>query len=77
MVGDCIGDDEFKPESNARPLLLKKTNEATAFCGGEIAGELHMGIFLRFMTGASYLDLLIIYDVSSHHIYNSFEKAAN
>ena len=57
-MGDCIGGDEFKSESNTK--TLKKTNEAAAFRGGKITGELRMSVFLRFMTGASYLDLLMI-----------------
>ena len=52
-----------------------KTNCASHALGGRISGEIRMAIMLRIMAGASYLDLLLIYGVSTASVYSVFHKA--
>jgi hypothetical protein len=73
QVGESVDDDVFKSENKTRSQ--KKTdNAATKFRGGEISGEVRMAAYLRIMSGASYLDVFMIYDMKTKQIYNSFEK---
>jgi hypothetical protein len=71
LIANSVGDDKFKSESGTR--VEKYTHNATEFRGGEISGELRLGMLLRLMAGASYLDLLMIYGVSQGAIYQSFQ----
>jgi hypothetical protein len=71
-VGESVGDDIFKSENKTRSR--KKTDNATKFRGGVISGEVRMAAYLRIMSGASYLDVFMIYDMKTKQIYNSFEK---
>jgi len=72
LIGDKVGDCEFKSEKSTR--APKQTYKATAFKGGEITGELCMGIFLWLLAGASYLDLFMFYGVSPSSVFASFKK---
>jgi hypothetical protein len=72
QVSESVGDDVFKSENKTRSR--KKTDNATKFRGGEIFGEVRMAAYLRIMSGASYLDIFMIYDMKTKQIYNSFEK---
>ena len=71
LITNCVGDDKFKSETCSRAKL--KTHNATEFRGGEISGELRLGLFLRLMAGSSYLDLLMIYGVSQRSVYLTFQ----
>jgi hypothetical protein len=73
MISDTIGEDEFKSETTTREWT--KTSSATDFHGGDISGELRLGIFLRMLAGPSYLELFMIFGVSNSSIYNCFEQA--
>ena len=73
IIGDKVGDDDFKSEKNTRTPI--KTDDATSFRGGEISGELCMGVFLRLLAGSSYLDLFMIYGMCPSSVYNSFHKS--
>jgi hypothetical protein len=76
MISNTIGDDEFKSETTTTRESTK-TRSATDFHGGDISGELRLGIFLRMLAGSSYLDLFMIFGVSNSSIYNCFEQATD
>lgn len=65
------GDDEFRPE-----ITIEKHNSAhrgaVKRSGGAICGEVRVAIFIRLMAGASYLDLMLIFDLSHESIFRSF-----
>jgi hypothetical protein len=71
LIANSIGDVQFKSETCSRDK--KNTHNATKFRGGEISGELRLGLLLRLMAGSSYLDLLMIYGVSQGVVYQSFQ----
>jgi hypothetical protein len=71
LIAKSVGEDKFRSETCTR--AEKYTHEATEFRGGEISGELRLGLLLRLMTGSSYLDLLMIYGVSQGAVYQSFQ----
>jgi hypothetical protein len=73
MICNAVGDAEFKSEKTTREST--KTTGATNFRGGNITGELCLGIFLRMLAGSSYLDLFMIFGASNSSIYNCFEQA--
>ena len=74
LIETNVGKDVFKSEKHTTNYH-SKTEAATNFRGGEISGEIRMAIFLRLLAGASYLDLFMLYDVSTKSVYNSFKKA--
>ena len=52
------------------------TCHATNALGGILSGEVKIAIMLRVMAGASYLDVLLAYGVSTATVYSVFHKAA-
>ena len=59
VIEECVGDDEFKSELKFR-TNKNRTSKATDFRGGEISGETRLAIAIRILSGASYLDLLMV-----------------
>ena len=52
------------------------TYHATNALGGIVSGEVKIAIMLRVMAGASYLDVMLSYGVSTATVYSVFHKAA-
>ena len=50
----------------------KRTSKATDFFGGKISGETRLGIAIRMLSGAFYLDLHMVYDVDTGDLHTSF-----
>ena len=81
-VNDKIGERVFKAEewlcsTEGRELIQKKRKEltlGTETLGGFISGEIKIAIMLRLMSGASYLDVLLIFGVSTASLYNIFHE---
>lgn len=69
IICDKVGDETFKLE-NTNGRKRKRTNKATEFHGGEVSGEVKLAIYLRMLSGASYLDVFMIYGVHPSRIYN-------
>lgn len=65
-IKNIVGDHLFKLERIVRGT--KKTKEATDLHGGEISWELRTAVYLIMITGASYLDIIMIYDVCQKHV---------
>ena len=74
LIKNKVGKDKFKSDSNVREAT--RQSNTTNFKGGEITGELRMGVFIRLMAGGSYCDLLLMYGLSQGSIYSSFHQAA-
>lgn len=76
-----VGEDVFQPHSDifggglCSPLLAASTKKqgAISSCGGKLPGEIRVAIFLRILAGASYLDLMVIFQVVHDPIYRSFK----
>ena len=52
-----------------------RTSKATDFRGGEISGETRLAIAIRMVSGASYLNLLMVYGVCTSDLYTPFNTA--
>ena len=52
------------------------TYNATNALGGVLSGEVKIAIMLCIMAGASYLDVLFVYGISTATVYSVFHKAA-
>jgi DDE superfamily endonuclease len=74
-----VGESVFKSQewmvSVEGQQFATRTNCATDALGGTISGEAKTAIMLRIMAGASYLDLLLIYGVSTASVYSVFHEA--
>ncbi len=74
-----FGENVFKSQAwlvSVEGLATRtKTNSASDALGGTISGETKIGIMLRIMAGASYLDLLLVYGVSTASVYSVFHEA--
>ena len=73
VIESQVGEDTFRSERKIHDA--NQTEAATNFRGGEVSGETRVAILLRLLAGASYLDLFMIYDVSSTTVYRSFQIA--
>lgn len=83
-----VGDDVFKSQEwldscvHDYEATMTTTNSkrmrtqcATNALGGALSGELKVAVMLRLMAGASYLDLLLIFGISTSSIYKVFHEA--
>ena len=55
-------------------VYLQRQKKSTDFHGGEISGELQTAVYLIMMTGASYFNIFMIYDIRYRQIYDCFQK---
>lgn len=53
---------------------VSRTHAATATVGGFISGEIKLALTIRMLAGASYLDLMMVYGITSTSIYRSFHE---
>mgnify|MGYP001810441820 CR=1 FL=1 len=67
----AIGEDTFRPENWSQSARNSASHESR---GGLIPGEVKVAIALRILAGASYLDLMPLFDVSVPHIYVVFDE---
>ena len=56
-------------------MTTPRTYQATNALGGVLSGEVKLAVMLRLMAGASYLDLLLIYEISTKSVYSVFHEA--
>ena len=77
-----VGDSVFKSDQWLSSISTtteqdtnRKTHCATDALGGTLSGEVKVAVMLRLMAGASYLDLLLIYGISSASVYSVFHEA--
>jgi hypothetical protein len=72
-----IGEENFKGEDWLLSAQGKsrRTVAATDYFGGIISGEIKVAIMIRFLSGGSYLDIGMVYDVSDAAVYKSFHEA--
>ena len=68
-ICDTVGREVFKPEDS---LDSTKYRGAVKESGGAVCGEVRVAIFIRLLAGASYLDLMVIFDLSHEPIFRSF-----
>ena len=71
VIEECVVDDEFKSELKIR-TKKNRTSKATDFRGGEISGETRLAIATIMLSGASYLNLLMVYGVFTSDLHTSF-----
>ena len=64
-----VGSLEFKPEEDLRTRHYQGAVKVT---GGAVCGEVRVAIFIRLLAGASYLDLMVIFDLTHESIFRSF-----
>jgi hypothetical protein len=91
-ICDTVGEKEFKPESTLisqnnpsstttaigeDPTTKRKGLGAIDSSGGPLSGEVRVAIFLRILSGASYLDLMVIFEVTHDPIFRSFKLVCN
>ena len=53
------------------------TFHATSALGGTLSGEMKLGIMLRMLAGASYLDVLLTYGISTASVYAVFHEGTS
>ena len=63
-----VGEKEFRPEQQERAVYRGAVKDA----GGVVCGEVRVAICIRLLAGASYLDLMVIFDLSHRSIFRSF-----
>ena len=70
-ICETVGETEFIPER-----LIDDVNSAhrgaVKRSGGAICGEVRVAIFIRLLAGASYLDLMVIFDLAQQSVLRSF-----
>ena len=70
-ICDAVGENHFMPErlmddiNNAHRGAVRRS-------GGVICGEVRVAIFIRLLAGASYLDLMVIFDLAEQSVLRSF-----
>lgn len=81
---DTVGVEVFKPEGSFDPVQLpgggvrpSTGGGAINTCGGSMSGEVRVAIFLRLLAGASYLDLMVIFQVTHDPVYRSFRMVCD
>lgn len=75
MIENSVGKDIFKSESWLAERVLPPTNAAMDAVGGFVSGQFKLALMLRILAGASYLDLLLQYDISTASVYKFFHEA--
>ena len=71
LITSKVGVAEFKPESLCGDFAKGSVKEA----GGAICGEIRVAICIRMLAGASYLDLMVIFDLCHRSIFRCFHTA--
>lgn len=74
LIEDKIGKDVFKSESWLAERVMPRTNDATDSLGGFVSGQFKIAVMLRILAGASYLDLLQQYCISTASVYSFFHE---
>jgi hypothetical protein len=79
---DKVGVGVFKSKGRLLSHELRSTNEATRCAtnalGGTPPGEMKLGIMLlRLLAGASYIDVLLTYGISTSSVYSVFHEATS
>ena len=67
-LGTTVEAGEAQQKKHSR----KKVGGAIHTSGGALSGEVRVAIFIRILSGASYLDLMVIFDVTHDPIFRSF-----
>jgi hypothetical protein len=81
MVKEKVGEEEFKSadwiSSDGRSSKVSKGVKGCALdpVRGLISGEMKLGMMIRILSGASYLDLCMVYSVASSSVFNAFHEA--
>jgi DDE superfamily endonuclease len=70
-----VGVDVFRPESSFPDVV--STRGSVKGSGGAICGEIRVAICIRLMAGASYLDLMVIFDLCHRSIFRCFHTAVS
>jgi DDE superfamily endonuclease len=71
LIQNKLGDDVFRPEERIEEYNSTHKG-AVKKSGGAICGEVRLAIFLRLLAGASYLDLMVVFDLSHDPVFQSF-----
>ncbi len=71
-----VGEDEFRPE-RCVDNFNRTYRGAVRKSGGAICGEVRVAIFIRLLAGASYLDLMVIFDLCHQPVFMSFHMVCN
>ena len=73
-----VGESTFKSQEwlLSHEATKPSTYNATNALGGVLSEEVKIAIMLRIMAGASYLDVLFVYGISTATVYSVFHKAA-
>ena len=71
-IEESVGKGVFKSELWLEERKGPITHAATGAIGGFVCGEIKLALTLRMLAGASYLDLLNQYGVSSRALYEYF-----
>ena len=83
-IASKVGEDVFKSQewlislpglTTTASSTTTRTNCATNALGGIVSGEVKVAVMLRVMAGASYLDLLLTYGISTASVYSVFHEA--
>ena len=75
-IRQTVGDDEFRPEEHL-DAYNSRLRGALKKSGGIICGEVRVAIYIRLMAGSSYLDLMVIFDITHRPIFESFHRVCN
>ena len=73
LLRDAVGDDEFRPEEHL-DAYNNQVKGAVKRSGGIICGEVRVAIYVRILSGASYLDLMMIFDLTHRPIFESCHR---
>ena len=76
---DKVTENVFKPEFLVQQRLFddRRTANASSYHGGLISGEFKVALAIRMLAGASYLDLVLIFAVSSCSVFNIFHEVVD
>ena len=69
-ICSSVGEDVFRSENWLKDASVQ--SGAPQSSGGHMCGEVRVSIFLRILAGASYLDLMLGFQVSHDPVYQSF-----
>ena len=73
---DKIGANKFRSEGylSEGGMSEAKTYAAQQHTGGYIAGEIKVAVFIRLLSGGSYLDLIPLFGVVKSHMHKVFDQ---
>lgn len=74
LIENAVGETVFQSESYLASRVLPTTSAAMESIGGFVSGQFKMAVTLRLLAGASYLDLLQQYNISTAAVYKFFHK---